>query len=56
MPGPRSRVIDHMGKNTRLQPKGKLDNVMNFIKTHNSEFTDFVVKKILKSNYEKIEE
>ena len=45
-----------MGKNTRLQPKGKLDNVMNFIKTHNSEFTDFVVKKILKSNYEKIVE
>ena len=43
-----------MGKNNSMQPKGKLDNVMNFIKTHNSEFTDFVVKKILKSNYQNL--
>jgi hypothetical protein len=28
-----------------------LDNIMNYLNIHNQEFQDFVLKKIMKSNY-----
>lgn len=55
MPRPKTQVVGLMSKNDKREPI-RLDQILNYVKTLHGTTEEFSLKKVLKSEYERLVE